>query len=76
MFDFESFDLSIDDFIQGQSKRNGHFLQYVRVGINGTRTNPNIEKVIKIPSKNQEKLNHNKYIPATNGMNHRSESSG
>jgi hypothetical protein len=46
------------------------------VGINGTNTNPNIENTIKIPSINHVKLNHSKYTPAINGMNHRSESSG
>jgi hypothetical protein len=75
-YDFDSFDLSIDDFIHGQSKRNGHFLQYVRVGIKGTITNPKIEKIIRIPSINHEKFAHSKYMPATKGMNQRSDSSG
>jgi hypothetical protein len=48
----------------------------VRVGIKGTKTNPKMEKIVKIPSINHEKFAHNKYMPATNGMNHRSDRSG
>ena len=76
LYDFDTFDLLIDAFIHGQSLRSGHFLQYVRVGIKGTKTNPKIEKIIKIPSINHEKFAHNIYIPATNGINHRRDNSG
>jgi hypothetical protein len=63
-------------FCHGQSVLKGQFLQYVNIGINGTRINPNIENTIRIPKRNQENSCKRRYTPAPKGMNHKRERIG